>query len=268
MKKKISLLTAVLLTCTIAFTACKGSPVSDGDTTQTEQSSQSTEDVGILNFKMPEIGEEIAVIKVKDYGTIKVKLFAEEAKAAAPDPDKNAVNNFVELAKKGYYDELIFHRVIKEFMDQGGDPKGDGTGGNSTWGGSFDGGIIPGLYHFSGAIAYANSNGTSTDSSQFYIVNTPEDFLSIGGYYDENGQVQYYKTFDETSAYDNVPQEVKDKYYEVGGVPFLDGGYTVFGQTFEGLDVVRAIGEAETDENDKPIKQIQIESITIEEYQG
>ena len=131
--------------------------------------------------------EKIAVIKVKDYGEIKIKLFAEEAKAAAPVPEKNAVDNFIGLADKGYYDELIFHRIIPNFMIQGGDPKGDGTGGNSTWGGEFDGGLPEGLYHFSGAVAYANSNGTSTDGSQFYIVDTPADKVYYGGHYDESG---------------------------------------------------------------------------------
>lgn len=68
-------------------------------------------------------GEEIAVITVKDYGQIKIRFF--------PDKAPKAVENFIELAKQGYYDELNFHRVIKDFMIQGGDPKGDGTGGES-----------------------------------------------------------------------------------------------------------------------------------------
>ena len=260
MNKFIRCMTAAVA-CAVLFTGCKGnSTVAPIETTTAAGDSE------ILNFEMPEKGEKIAVINIKDYGEIKVKLFAEEAKAAAPDPAKNAVDNFVQLAEKKYYDELIFHRVIPNFMNQGGDPKGNGTGGNSTWGGEFDGGVIPGLYHFSGAIAYANSSGPSTNKSQFYIVNTPSDYVYYGGAYDAAGTLNMYSSFEEAGI--NLPQNVKDKYLEVGGVPLLDGGYTVFGQTFEGMDVVRKIGEAETDENDKPLKQIQIESITIEEYQG
>ena len=78
--------------------------------------------------------------------------------------------NFLTHAKDGYYDGLPFHRVIEDFMIQGGDPKGDGTGGESIWGGKFDGGVDDSLIHVRGAVAYANSGGTDTDGSQFYIV--------------------------------------------------------------------------------------------------
>ena len=74
--------------------------------------------------EMPAVGEKIAVIKT-DKGDIKVRLFPEEA--------PKAVENFVTHAENGYYDGLIFHRVIKDFMIQGGDPKGTGTGGESIW---------------------------------------------------------------------------------------------------------------------------------------
>ncbi|MCR5805640.1 MAG: peptidylprolyl isomerase [Oscillospiraceae bacterium] len=203
----------------------------------------SAESAEILNFVPPQKGEKIAVITVKDYGTIKIKLFPE----AAP----KAVENFVGLAEMNYYDELIFHRIIPQFMNQGGDPRGNGTGGQSMWGDKFDGGIPEGLYHFSGAVAYANSGSTSTNGSQFYIVNTDIGYI-YGGPMDN---------------YD-VPQNVKDMYNEKGGTPFLDGGYTVFGQVFEGYDVVQAISKVETDENDKPLKQVMIESIRIVEYEG
>ena len=116
----------------------------------------------ILNYTAPQEGEEIVVIHVKDYGDIKLKLFPEQL--------PEACENFVTLAKDGYYDELIFHRVIENFMIQGGDPKGDGTGGESCWGGYFDGGSDSQLINLSGALAYANSGSTSTDGSQFYIV--------------------------------------------------------------------------------------------------
>ena len=78
--------------------------------------------------EMPAVGEKIAVIKT-DKGDIKVRLFPEEA--------PKAVENFVTHAENGYYDGLIFHRVIKDFMIQGGGPKGTGTGGESIWGKPF-----------------------------------------------------------------------------------------------------------------------------------
>lgn len=261
--KKIAAIsaTAVMLA---ALAGCEGEPATleelmDGvqaeETTAStvdESSIQWLPDVEIHNFDMPEIGEKIAVITVKDYGEIKIKLFPEDAPMG--------VENFIGLAEMGYYDELIFHRVIPGFMNQGGDPKGDGTGGKSMWGDSFEGGTSENLYHFAGAVAYANSGSTATDGSQFYIVNSPEGSLWGGTcaeyYLGSNGQY-------------NWPKNVAEKYKEVGGTPHLDGGYTVFGQVFEGMDVVRAIAEVETNpQNDKPLTQIVMESVRIEEYQG
>ncbi len=197
-----------------------------------------TAESAVYNFDMPVEGEKIAVITVKDFGEIKIKLFSEQA--------SKGVENFVGLAEMNYYDELIFHRIIPHFMNQGGDPRGDGTGGKCIWGEKFDGGIPEGLYHFSGAVAYANSGATSTNGSQFYIVNTDEGEYS--------GDI---------SAY---PANIQELYKEKGGTPFLDGGYTVFGQVFEGMDVVRAMGQVETDENDKPLTQVMMESVRIVEY--
>jgi cyclophilin family peptidyl-prolyl cis-trans isomerase len=118
------------------------------------------------------------------------------------------------------------------------------------WGGDFEGGIPDGLYHFSGAVAYANSQGTSTNGSQFYIVNTEAVAPSFEG------------------LPAPLPANVVEKYKEVGGVPYLDGSYTVFGQVFEGMDVVRAIGDVPRNESDKPLTQVVIESLTIEDFAG
>jgi len=243
LKRVIAALSAMAV-MGFCLTGCS-SQTEDSESDSGEEAAQTGE---ILNFIEPQEGEQIAVMEVKDYGTIKIKLF--------PDAVPKAVENFVGLANMNYYDELIFHRVIKEFMNQGGDPKGNGTGGNSMWGGSFDGGIGEGLYHFSGAVAYANSGSTSTNGSQFYIVNTPDGYV-LGG-------LESAEDFAE-AGYD-LPDNVIETYLEKGGTPYLDGSYTVFGQVFEGMDVVRAIAEVETDENDKPLTQVVIESVRIVEY--
>ncbi|MCI5904653.1 MAG: peptidylprolyl isomerase [Oscillospiraceae bacterium] len=240
--KAAALVLAAAVSAGVLLTGCKGESTADEALALVQGD--------IRNFEMPEPGEKIAVITVKDYGEIKIKLFAD----AAPE----AVENFTGLADMGYYDELIFHRIIPNFMIQGGDPKGNGTGGKSIWGDKFDGGIPEGLYHFSGAVAYANSGSTSTNGSQFYIVNTPEAYLQ---YSCEDLMAS------DPSSY-SWPQNVIDMYNEKGGVPFLDGGYTVFGQVFEGLDIVRELGNVETDSNDKPLKQVQMESVRIVEYEG
>ncbi|MBP3628444.1 MAG: peptidylprolyl isomerase, partial [Anaerotignum sp.] len=109
---------------------------------------------------MPEEGEEIAVITTSK-GVVKMRFFPEEA--------PKAVENFKTLAKDGYYDGLTFHRVINDFMVQTGDPKGDGTGGESCWGVDFETEVSERLHFYRGAVAMANA-GPDTNGSQFFIV--------------------------------------------------------------------------------------------------
>ena len=206
------------------------------------------EEPPVMNYYMPTEGEEIVRISIKDYGDVTVKLF--------PELLPEACENFKELAKSGYYDELIFHRVMEDFMIQGGDPKGDGTGGESIWGGSFDGGYSEYLIHVPGALAYANSGGTATDGSQFYIVTgEPEDEEKLKTITAQSG-VQF-------------SLAAKELYCQYGGAPWLDGGnYTVFGQVIDGLDVVYAVSHVPTNENNKPKKAVYIEKMTVEQYDG
>lgn len=206
------------------------------------------ETVAVKNFTAPEKGEELVVIQVKDYGTIKIKVFS--------DLLPEACENFVTHAKDGYYDELLFHRVIENFMIQGGDPKGNGTGGESIWAGKFDGGIDSSLIHVRGAVAYANNGGTDTDGSQFYIVTGGPVSLETLEQYEAHGDGAY-------------SEEQKELYTTIGGAPWLDGKYTVFGQVVDGLDVAIAISEI-TDKNsdDKPYTSVVMESVTVESYDG
>ena len=257
--KKTALALCAAVTAFTMLAGCKGeSTVGESAGTDANTNAPVAEEGVIRNFEMPEIGEKIAVITVKDYGEIKIKLF--------PDAAEKGVENFVGLAEMGYYDELIFHRIIPSFMNQGGDPMGIGIGGKSIWGDSFDGGIPEGLYHFSGAVAYANSGSTATNGSQFYIVNTADGEYSLGGTYLPDGSIHYYTSFEEAGM--TQPANVQEMYKEKGGTPSLDGGYTVFGQVFEGMDVVRAMAQVQTDANDKPLTQVQMESVKIVEYPG
>ncbi len=206
----------------------------------------------IANFEPLQTGDKVAIITVKDYGVIKIKLFPELA--------PKAVENFTGLADMGYYDELIFHRVIEGFMAQGGDPRGDGTGGNSVWGGDFDLETPTQLYHFTGALAYAHSQ-VGGNGSQFYIVNSQPGMTYLSGEAPLTDEI-----LDMCNA--EMAEDVKTTYKEKGGMPYLDGGYTVFGQVVEGMDVVYALSAVEVDENDKPKKQVLIEKVEVIDYQG
>lgn len=248
MNKKLLALILCGITAASAFTACgkeiapsSGNPSSDSSVTVP------AENVEIANFTAPQNGDTIIEMTIKDYGTVKFRLFPEYAEMG--------VENFKQLAESGYYDGLTFHRIIKDFMIQGGDPNGTGTGGASIWGGEFDGGTDPHLIHVPGALAYANSGSTATNGSQFYIV-TGENI-----------------TDDTFTLYENYGRTFTDNqkaiYKQVGGTPFLDGSYTVFGQVIDGLDVVYRVQYAATDANDKPfLEDVVIESVKVSQYNG
>lgn len=109
--------------------------------------------------------ENNIVVLETNQGEIEIKLMPEVA--------PKACENFTKLAEKGYYNGLIFHRVIKGFMIQGGDPMGTGAGGNSVWGGSFEDEVSPGLgFDKPGLLAMANA-GPNTNGSQFFITTSP-----------------------------------------------------------------------------------------------
>ncbi len=276
------MLKKILLACIMATMVLSGCSSSNDDKnaentnkTQNEENTNNDTDAeyeelkeklltGGENFPQleePKEGEEIAIIKT-NMGDIKVKLCKDEA--------PKAVENFVTHAKEGYYDGLIFHRVVKDFVVQGGDPQGNGTGGESIWGEPFEDEFSPDMYHFNGALAMANS-GANTNESQFYIVSSP---TVKQGYFDYVNQVKEENGEDELLVNGNTNKIFKfnysDKainyYNELGGLPELDYGYSVFGQVFEGLDVVSVINSVEVDENDKPLTDVVIETIEIVNY--
>ena len=127
----------------------------------------------------PEKGEQIVVMKTS-MGTIKLRLF--------PDFAPKTVENFVGLADKGYYDGLTYHRVMDDFMIQGGDPLGNGTGGESLWGKKFEDEFSPNLKNLRGALSMANA-GPNTNGSQFFIVQKEGGTAWLNGAHTVFGQV-------------------------------------------------------------------------------
>lgn len=210
----------------------------------------------LAQFSKPSVHETIATINT-NMGDITLRLFPEYAPLA--------VENFKELATSDYYDDVTFHRVINDFVIQGGDPTGTGAGGESYFGDDFVNEVTNHLAHFDGALAMANS-GVDTNGSQFYIVENNQ--LSdteklLMNYFISHPFEQSLK--DGVLNCEIISPFTASKYLEVGGTPYLDGGYTVFGQVVEGMDVVRNIAEVETTENDKPINDVVINNISIKE---
>ena len=194
-----------------------------------------------IQLSMPQKGDTLAVMHT-NMGDIKIKLFPEKA--------PKTVENFVTHSKNGYYNGLKFHRVINDFMIQGGDPRGNGTGGESIWGGSFSDEFDPELHNLRGALSMANS-GPDTNGSQFFIVQArevPSNMLEQMHDLEDNG----------------FPADITAAYEALGGTPWLDFRHTVFGQVTEGMDVVDAIAAVET-VNDVPRSDVIIESIEVTE---
>jgi peptidyl-prolyl cis-trans isomerase B (cyclophilin B) len=188
-----------------------------------------------------QVAENEIVIEMKtNKGSIKMKLFPEYA--------PKAVENFITHSKNGYYNGLIFHRVIRDFMIQGGDPKGNGTGGESIYGKPFEDEFSPNLFNIRGALSMANA-GPNTNGSQFFIV--------------QNQNID--PGFREQMEKAGYPKEIIDVYMERGGTPWLDFRHTVFGQVLEGMEVVDEIANVETDHQDRPLEDVIIETILVAE---
>ncbi len=162
-------------------------------------------------------------------------------------------DNFVKLVEEGFYKDLLFHRVIKDFMIQGGDPESRNAKPGGHLGGGGPGYTIPAEIkhkHFRGALAAARTGGASnpkmrSSGSQFYIVQgktLTEDELRIMS---KMAKIEY-------------TEEEKQRYLKDGGTPFLDNQYTVFGYVVDGMDVVDKITEVDKDQVNRPIQDVKM----------
>lgn len=208
--------------------------------------------------------ENTATIKIKDFGEITVELY--------PDAAPKAVENFTTHAKKGYYDGVSFHRIITDFMMQGGDPKGDGTGGESIWGKPFEDEFSE-KRHITGALSMANS-GPNTNGSQFFIVyakpiEVPDQAKESFKSYNIKTETGYMKEYinavrqqGKSEPIEYSKEDIKN-YEKKGGTPWLDNKHTVFGQVVDGMDVVKKIMNETSTEDGEPKKSVVIEKITV-----
>ncbi|MDT2673654.1 peptidylprolyl isomerase [Enterococcus dongliensis] len=225
------------------FAACG----TDNSTKETKESTAKTTEssVDLNKLALPQLNDQVTdneylVEMITTKGSIKIKLFPEQA--------PKAVENFVTHAKEGYYKDTSFHRVVKDFMIQGGDPKGDGTGGESIWKKGFKTEDSNQLYNIRGALSMARAASRSSNGSQFFIVTNNKDVS-------DGLPIQYY------------PEKIIER-YKNGGAPQLDGEYTVFGQVTEGMDVVDQIAAGEvkdngSDEESTPTDPVKVTEIKI-----
>lgn len=192
-----------------------------------------------LQLEAVKSGDTVALMHT-NMGDIEIKLFPEQV--------PKTVENFTTHAKNDYYNGIIFHRVIKDFMIQGGDPTGTGMGGESIWGRSFKDEFTPELHNLRGALCMANA-GPNTNGSQFFIVQASETPANM---------LEQMKDLP-----DAFPSEIAEAYAKMGGTPWLDFRHTVFGQVVNGMDVVDAIANVKVGTSDKPINDVVILGIEI-----
>lgn len=190
-------------------------------------------------LEMLKKGDTVAVLKT-NMGEITIKLFPEKA--------PKTIENFTKHIENGYYNGIIFHRIIKDFMIQGGDPTATGMGGESIWGEPFEDECCIELRNYKGALSMANA-GANTNGSQFFIVQASKVDQSL-----LNQMKQLTNK--------GFPQEVIELYEKTGGTPHLDFRHTVFGQVMSGMDVVDNIADVKTNSNDKPLDDVVIQQAT------
>lgn len=264
MKKRYILMSIIIIFMLVVLTGCSDNKTNTTNTRKSNTTSNTSKTNSTANsnnekvdYKLaaekqmskPENGETIAIIKVKNFGDIKVKFF----KDIAP----KAVENFVTHSKEGYYNNLTFHRVIDEFMIQGGDPLGNGTGGESIWGEGFGTELDKTLVPYRGSLCMAMSMMPNSIGSQFFITQA---------HYSEEMESYMKKS-------NQYPAGLLEQYKNYGGYLSLYEQYTVFGQVFEGMEVVDAIAKTPTQttsdgQEDKPVQDVIIETIEITTYQA
>lgn len=179
-----------------------------------------------------------------DHGTMTVKLY---------DSTPQHRDNFKKLVEDGFYDDLLFHRVIKEFMVQGGDPNSKGAAPGQRLGNGGPGYTIPaeiGAYHFKGALSAARlpdgaNPQKASSGSQFYVVQGKPATATFLNSMAKNKGITY------------TPEDIA-RYETQGGTPFLDADYTVFGEVVEGLDVVDKIAAVKTGGGDRPVEDVKM----------
>ena len=243
--------------------------------------------------------DDKSVVSIKtEFGEIKVKLY---------DETPLHKENFLKLVKDGFYNDLLFHRVIKDFMIQGGDPDSKNAEAGKRLGGGSLGYTIPAefvpkYYHKKGALAAARKGGPSnpekeSSASQYYIVqggifsmekldsmemmknSRIKSDLQKKMFQDETSQINEFRGNNDQAGFNVFIVELREKvdsifdadlkfsfteeqrevYTTIGGYPSLDGGYTVFGEVVEGLEVLDKIAAVEIDKRNRPVKDIKMQ---------
>jgi len=234
MRKTLTLIALLLIFCQVSMAQKKGKKDKKADNTELSAVADNKQN-----------NKNTMILLETTLGNIKIELYNDTPVHS---------NNFVKLVKDGFYNGLLFHRVIEGFMIQGGDPESRDAASGARLGAGGPGytlpaEIIPSHFHKRGAIAAARTGDQSnpmrrSSGSQFYIVH---------GQRTPSAQLKQYSKY----GFEFSDEQLKT-YEEIGGAPTLDAQYTVFGEVVEGMDVVDLIATAPKDAADRPQTDIKI----------
>ncbi len=236
--------------CSILFAAAAlcvllGACGEDGPSGTSPAARPKPEGLTEAQLAVPAEGAPVATISTT-MGDVSLVLFPELAPMA--------VENFIGLAQRGYYNGLPFHRVINGFLVQTGDAGDTENGGDTIWNGNaYPNELSDRLHHYAGAVAMAHAPGDAAGNrSQFYIVQSAPDSVDAA----------LAKTLEEAGVREGVVQA----YRAVGGAPYLDNLNTVFGQVYSGMEIVDAIAAVDCGDDDRPLEDVLVNSVTIGTY--
>jgi len=250
MIKKTYILGFIVFMMSVGFSSCTSSTAKDSsDNNAISEKEQTKEEPKVVEDEKPE-----QLVKIStEYGDMVVKLY---------NGTPLHRDNFIKLVKGHYYDSLLFHRVIKDFMIQGGDPDSRNAAPGQMLGNGGPGYTIPAefrkeYFHKKGVIAAAREGDNvnpekASSGSQFYIVQGRKwTNMELNTMEQRMGR--------------RIPWEQKEVYMSIGGTPHLDGGYTVFGEVISGLEVIDKIAAVKTDQMDRPIKDVKMAITLLDE---
>lgn len=220
----------------------------------------------LIFLLLPLLGIPTNAKKKDKRSIVRIETTMGNIRVALLDETPHHRDNFLRLAESGHYDGTLFHRVIDKFMIQGGDPDSKTAQPGQLLG---DGDVeytlepeflLPYYYHLRGALAAARESDDvnpeqRSSGSQFYIVTGkkfgPASLREVRNKLEANGI--------------EMTSQMFDDYQQYGGAPHLDGSYTVFGQVIEGMDVAEKIQRVKTDHNDRPIENITVIRMVVEQ---
>ncbi len=228
--------------------------------TDVEEPALSDKAQSIYQFAGPVKGDVCAEIVIRNYGSIYVKLFSKEA--------PKAVENFTTLAEQGAYNGIKISQIIDEYMFQAGDKEGTGASGESIFGAGFRNEISDKLLPVRGALCMANEGENGTNTNQFFFVQTPAEVLRD---LEEPLDNRYHMTLQDyfEEAYNTELTKAQLSHFMTyGGAPWLTGHHTVFGQIYEGYDVLDSVMKAKVTSKLKPNPSVYIDEIRVFSYEG